>query len=352
MVPKTTNSNRPALAPDKYPQGDFFICDVADAVLKDISQEMEHPFYSLSKKPDTTIRRYEHNGNWIEIRPDIGGAATIYDKDILIFAISQLVAKKNRGEEISRTVRINSKDLLIFTQRGTSGRDYMALQDSLDRLQGTKIRTNIQTGDEEEWRAFNLIDEAGIRRKNGMDGRLLWCDITISNWMFQAVENTHVLTLHPDYFRLRKPIERRVYELGRKHCGRKDKFTISVDLIHKKSGSKGTKKRFKQALKEIAERNSLPDYALEIDELNNDVIFINRKKWWEDKKQPERRPFIQNPDDTYAKAKVFTGGRDVYAWESDWVNHWIDTGCPPLNDPDKAFLGFCRNRYARMKQRI
>ena len=39
---------------------------MADAVLKDIMPEMEHPFYSLSKKPDTTIRRYEHNGNWLE----------------------------------------------------------------------------------------------------------------------------------------------------------------------------------------------------------------------------------------------------------------------------------------------
>ncbi|MCB1754315.1 MAG: replication initiator protein A [Gammaproteobacteria bacterium] len=352
MVPKTTKNDEKQLSPLRYPQGDFFICDVADAVLKDITQEMEHPFYSLSKKPDTTVRRYEHNGNWIEIRPDIGGAATIYDKDILIFAISQLMAKKNRGEAISRTVRINSKDLLIFTNRGTSGRDYMALQDSLDRLQGTKIRTNIQTGDEEEWRAFNLIDEAGIRRKNGIDGRLLWCDITLSNWMYQAVENTSVLTLHPDYFRLRKPIERRIYELGRKHCGRKDEHPISIDLIYKKSGSRGTKKRFKQALKEIAERNSLPDYAIEIDELNDKMIFINRKKWWEDKKLTERRPYIQNPDETYEKARSYTLGQDVYAWESDWITHWIDTGCPPLTDPDKAFIGFCRNRYARTKQGI
>jgi hypothetical protein len=45
------------LLPDRYPQHDLFICDVADAVLKDIMPQMEHPFYSLSKKPDTSIRR-------------------------------------------------------------------------------------------------------------------------------------------------------------------------------------------------------------------------------------------------------------------------------------------------------
>ena len=37
-------------------QGDLFICDVADAILKDIMPHMEHPFYSLSKKPETTVK--------------------------------------------------------------------------------------------------------------------------------------------------------------------------------------------------------------------------------------------------------------------------------------------------------
>ena len=55
------------LMPDRHPQHDLFICDVADAVLKDVMAHMEHPFYSLSKKPETNVRRYEHNGNWIEL---------------------------------------------------------------------------------------------------------------------------------------------------------------------------------------------------------------------------------------------------------------------------------------------
>tara|TARA_R110002072_G_scaffold302664_1_gene487128 strand:- start:44 stop:307 length:264 start_codon:yes stop_codon:yes gene_type:complete len=87
MVPDTTNKAlQPAdqLLPDKHPQSDLFICDVADAVLKDIMPQMEHPFYSLSKKPEMNVRRYEHNGNWLEVIPSHKGLATIYDKDILI----------------------------------------------------------------------------------------------------------------------------------------------------------------------------------------------------------------------------------------------------------------------------
>jgi len=110
------------LIPVKHGQGDLFLCDVADAVFKDLMPMMEHPFYSLSKKPETTIRRYEHNGHWLEITPSVKGLATIYDKDILIYCISQLIEKLKRGEPVGPRLRINSRDLLIFTNRGTTGR--------------------------------------------------------------------------------------------------------------------------------------------------------------------------------------------------------------------------------------
>src|ERR1700722_5643801 len=126
MVPKTTNPDE-HLLPAKHGKGDLFLCDVADAVLKDLIPQMEHPFYSLSKKPETAIRRYEHNGNWLEITPSVKGLATIYDKDILIYGVSQMIEKMKRGEPLGPRLRINSRDLLIFTNRGTTGRAYDAL---------------------------------------------------------------------------------------------------------------------------------------------------------------------------------------------------------------------------------
>ena len=106
-IPDTPNTN---LLPVRHPQGDLFICDVADAVLKDIIDQLEHPFYSLTKKPETTVRRYEHNGNWLEIVPSVKGMATIYDKDILIYAISQIMAKLNQNLPVSRRVRLKGSD--------------------------------------------------------------------------------------------------------------------------------------------------------------------------------------------------------------------------------------------------
>src|ERR1700678_1442968 len=107
MVPKTTNPDD-HLLPAKHNAGDLFICDVADAALKDLIPQMEHPFFSLSKKPDTAIRRYEHNGNWLEIVPSVKGLATIYDKDVLIYCISQMIEKLKRKEAVSQRVRITT----------------------------------------------------------------------------------------------------------------------------------------------------------------------------------------------------------------------------------------------------
>src|ERR1700674_4532565 len=124
------------LLPAKHDKGDLFICDVADAVLKDLIPQMEHPFYSLSKKPETSIRRYEHNGNWLEIVPSVMCLATIYIRDILIYCISQLMEKLKRIEPVGPRVRITSHDLLVFTDLGTAGKDHNALCETLDRLAG------------------------------------------------------------------------------------------------------------------------------------------------------------------------------------------------------------------------
>src|SRR5271168_4800106 len=285
MEPETTNPDE-HLLPARHGKGDLFICDVADAVLKDLIPQMEHPFYSLSKKPETAIRRYEHNGNWLQIVPSVKGQATIYDKDILIYCISQLMEKLKRNEPVGHRVRITSRDLLVFTNRGTSGKDYQALVEALDRLAGTRIKTNIRTGEEEQLDSFGLIDASSIRRKHGLDGRLLWVEIKLSDWVFNAIEGREVLTLHRDYFRLGKPLERRVYELGRKHCGRQSEFTISLGTLHKKSGSQSPIKHFRQMLKHIVKHDHLPDYRVTFNESTDNVTFYNRDGKWVERPLP------------------------------------------------------------------
>jgi plasmid replication initiation protein len=347
MVPKTTNPDD-HLLPAKHNAGDLFICDVADAALKDLIPQMEHPFFSLSKKPDTTIRRYEHNGNWLEIVPSVKGLATIYDKDVLIYCISQIMEKLKRKEPVGPRVRITSYDLLVFTNRGTSGPEYDGLVKAIDRLAGTRITTNIRTGDEEQRESFGLIDAAAIRRKHGLDGRLLWVEIKLSDWVFNAIRGQEVLTLHRDYFRLGKPLERRVYELARKHCGRQTTWQISIETLLKKSGSQSSIKRFRQHVKEIALHDHLPDYRLVFDEEADVVIFFNRDNKWVERPLPsdgENLPPL--PDEAYEEGRAAAPGYDIHGLESEWREWWASSGKPKLDNPAAAFVGFCRSRHKR-----
>lgn len=340
MVTDNTNPLAP-LMPDRHPQHDLFICDVADAVLKDVMQHMEHPFYSLSKKPETSIKRYRNGDHWLEITPSVKGLATIYDKDILIYCISQIMAKLKRGEQVSPRVRINSRELLIFANRGTSGREYSSLMDALDRLEGTRIRTNIISGDEEQIDGFGLIDASSIRRKHGMDGRLLWCEIKLSDWVFNAIRNEEVLTLHRDYFRLRKPIERRVYEIARKHCGQQRTWKISLAKLLLKTGSQSPVKRFRQMIRLLVQHDHLPDYNVVFEEAEDMVVFTNRGTMMSGPLLEGRVPALR--PETYERAREASPGWDVRYLEGEWRD-WI---VEPPRDADAAFLGFCRKWFER-----
>jgi hypothetical protein len=55
------------LLPVRHPQNDLFICDLGDVIPKSDIASMEHPLFTLSTKPDTNIRSYEHNGNTVTI---------------------------------------------------------------------------------------------------------------------------------------------------------------------------------------------------------------------------------------------------------------------------------------------
>src|SRR5690349_22862339 len=269
--------SRSPLLPDRHPIQDFFICDVADAIPKDDMGSMEHPIFSLATKPDVSLREYEHNGVKISIMPSALGLATIHDKDILIYCISQLVAKMNAGVQLQQTLHLKAYDLLVSTNRNTDGRGYEQLKSALDRLSGTRIRTNIKTGETEVTEGFGLIDSWKIVRQTA-SGRMTELRITLSDWVFNAVVGREVLTLHRDYFRLRKPLERRMYELARKHCGQQDEWVISLALLKKKCGSASDEYEFRRLVSVICEEDAqhshMPDYAVRIE--GDNVRFTNR----------------------------------------------------------------------------
>ena len=345
-----SKDRRVPLLPDRYPTPDFFVCDLFDAAPKGDMVSMEHPIFSLSTKPDRRIRRYEHHDHFVQITPSVVGLATMHDRDILIYCISQLMAGLNEGVALSRTVRFKAHDLLKATNRMTNGRGYEGLKAALERLRGTMISTNLITGGEEQLDIFGLIDRARIVRQT-RDGRMQDVEITLSDWVFNAIRAREVLTLHRDYFRLRKPLERRIYELARKHCGQKKEWRITLPVLQRKCGSSSTLREFRRLIQNIVEHDKehahIPDYGVQMDE--DMITFTNRGTMLEDQQTAGVPSFasVRISPDAMTEARMVAPGWDVYVLESEWRSWMADGGLDAPKSPDKAFLGFCKKWFEK-----
>ncbi len=322
----------------KHAQRDLFVCDILDATPKDDIGSMEHPFFSLSKNPDKRVRRYEHNGEYIQFTPSFTGMATIFDKDILIFAMSQLMAKINAGEEPSQIIQFSAYDLLVTTNKRTSGDEYKRLKSAFLRLEGTRIETCMMTGGKEITQGFGLIEYWKIIRE-GRDGRMEGLEMKLSDWLYNAILAKEVLTISPDYFRLGKPLERRVYEICRKHCGHQLKWRISLELLKKKTGSSSSLKKFRLFMRDIIESDHIPDYQIYFDDDKKDLLIV-RPRVAHEPVIEQHKPFLK--PQTYETAeKILSKHRlDKYAVEAEWLE-W-NKGKEPPQSPDGAFIGFCK----------
>ncbi len=321
--------------PSDLVQADLFFCDIVSASLKDDMASMEHPVFSLSTRPDRRILSYAHGPVSIEITPSVKGLATIHDKDILIYCVSQLTAALNAGTAVSRRVELTAHDLLLASGRETSGDGYKRLRDAFERLAGTRITTNIPTGDTVTTTGFGLIESWQIVRRT-RSGRMVSVSVTLSEWLFRAVLARSVLTLSREYFALRKPLERRLYEIARKHCGHQPRWQIAMATLCQKSGSASPLRVFRKMVRDIAAAGTLPDYTLEV--AAGDLLVVRPHGVVEDGMGPLL------PPEAHAAARAVAPGWDIHALEADWRRYWATSGRPRLRHPMRAFVAYCAKR--------
>jgi hypothetical protein len=164
--------------------------------------------------------------------------------------------------------------------------------------------------------------------------------VRLSDWVYRIIHGSEVLTLSRDYFRLRKPIDRRVYELARKHCGEQDEWKISLELLHKKTGASSHSREFKSMIRELVQNDHLPDYRVALeDEM---VIFRNRMSWQPAKAQVQ---YPQLDPEAYHDARLVAPNYDIYYLEQEWRDWWVESGMPELHSPGKAFIALCKRRH-------
>jgi plasmid replication initiation protein len=341
------------LLPIRHAQTDLFICDLFDT-WKDDMGSMEHPVFSLSTKPDYRTRKYEHNGNIVEIFPASQGLATIHDKDVLLYLASQIMHELNQRQKQGereeaqdieappQTVLFTAYDLLVLTNRTTSKLGYQRLESALQRLSGTRIQTNIKTNNIRITKNFGILDSFSIIREDidNPKSRMIGVEVKLSDWFYNSLLGHEVLSISPDYFRLRMPLERRIYELARKHCGNQSKpISIGLETLQKKTGSNASKREFRRSINKIINGDHMPDYQIYFDEDKKDMLIMRPR-------HATKTPLPQSS--IYLKPKTFETaenilskhGLDKYAVEAEW-REWIEDKEPPKT-PDGAFIGFCK----------
>lgn len=270
-------------APPDDSQLMFFVPPVMDAPLKDDMNLMDVAPFSLSKTTRQGIIRYELKDAIITIE---GGAevglVTSYDYDVFINMVSNLAMamrdyridekKGLRPSLPPRTYRPKAADIMSFCRRDLGGKQYAQLEASLDRLQATRYKiTNLtHNNTRRAAESFPLIGRYKVVSRT-KSNRIDEVEIDIPDWVYEGVvthdEAPSILTLHPDYFLISRPLGKFIYRLARKACGASGFAEYGMQTLHSRSGSPLSLPKFRKLVEDVVSATHaqpLPDYDLEI----------------------------------------------------------------------------------------
>jgi len=247
------------IVPDQL---DLFIADALDIKVKgDISIGAEN-FFSLSKKPRYEPIVHDLPKGRITISPTADKPlATVYDEDILLFLISQLVHGADKGQPLGKTIYFSGVSFFKFIKKNKfGGRNYEEIWEALQRLKTSYVELDMHglEGSDAKFNWLSYIEKDWIKNKNG-DKQAVGFKVEIPTRLVKAVEARRVLTLNHDYFKISSPVERWLYRFVRKSVGkgRNDDFKYwSYEKLHSKSASKDSLPQFRKTVRRILKKNN------------------------------------------------------------------------------------------------
>ncbi len=249
--------------------------------------ELLHQTIFSLKPSDMESRRFEFGDRYIEIKPSSQGLPMVRDFDILIYLTSWLQKAffDNNQENLSTELQFSAQDFLKFSGRGEGGGQYQGLLQSLERLSGSEISTNIPTpesaGRQEENR-FNLITFDAERNSDGSMGMV---NITLPLRLYRLFSTDgcnfyHGRAIHPDYFKL-KPLQRVIYLIAIVQCTSECPLTLTIEKLHWLTGASSPLRKFRDAIKEIIEQ-PLIEFQLSADENFTTIYFTRSSDYVQD----------------------------------------------------------------------
>ena len=150
--------------------------------------------------------------------------------------------------------------------------DYAWMYEALKRLTGSTIRTNIPTGGTVTRGEFSIIESyevISIREESHVP-RIV--QVRISTWCQRAIQALEFQRMNPEYLEVRKPIERRLYEIALHHTQGRRTWGASLEYLMLHVGTRERKRDFIQRIDDLAERNGIPDFRIQ--RFGSQVLFI------------------------------------------------------------------------------
>ena len=157
----------------------------------------------------------------------------------------------------------------------------------------------------------------------------------------RAIEANEVVTISEKYFRLRRPLERRLYEIARKHCGNSPKWQIGLVKLQDKTGSNAPLKKFRHNLREIIQKDETPFYRFEL--TPEDLVIVRPRTTTTTLTPDIRLPeWAEEKGREHARAK----GWDYHVLRQNWLDFAKSEaakGNPPKN-AGAAFVAYCKKQ--------
>lgn len=264
---------------NKNNQLDLFVALIGDVPLRDEREAMSAPIVALSKRKRTRIEWDGPSGQKLIVTaPEEYGVATIWDYDVLLWAISQLNEALSSGFEVSPRIAFHPYNLLRAVGRDTGGKGYAELKAALHRLRATGVAYESATleGKKRKLGAFNLLTAFQIEETEDGQTRGAWLELPA--WLFDAVtKDRDVLAISPRYFDLTSGLDRFMYRLARRHVGKQSEWTFTFRDLHTRTGSSQSYGDFARDLRKCISRNIIPDYYMcETDGANGPNLTFRR----------------------------------------------------------------------------
>lgn len=218
---------------------------------------MSWPFFSLAKSPRQTPVDFHMGRVAVHVTAgDDSPIATIWDADVLIWAVSTLVAARNRGEATSVHVGASLRDILLFLGRGESAEKYDRLRAALDRLRATRVTTSLRHP------GGGLHGFTWLTAWQERHGAV---DLILPDWLHDGAAGRSVLTIDRAYFGLMGGLERWLYLLVRRHAGyQRTGWRFDLRHLYEKSSALSSYPRFAFEIRRLVQTQSLPGYRLHL----------------------------------------------------------------------------------------